>query len=235
LRPDQALFLDFDGTLVEIARAPGLVRVPPRLPRFLDELTGWLDGAFAVVSGRPLDELAQMIAPFSGQIAGQHGLERRRGDGSVIRCATPPELSQARLALIEFAARHDGVMLEDKGCILALHYRQAPTLGPLCDALVRRIAHQSSRLEAVAGKMVIELIPQSGGKGSAITSLLAEAPFRERMPVFVGDDTADEGGFAVVNRLGGVSVHVGAGATVAHHRLATVGEVLAWLARGFEQ
>jgi trehalose 6-phosphate phosphatase len=231
LRPDQALFLDFDGTLVEIARAPGLVRVRPDLPRLLGELTLWLDGAVALVSGRPLDELTRIIAPFSGPIAGQHGLERRRGDGSVTRCAPPPELWQARLALIEFAARHDGVMIEDKGCILALHYRQAPTLGPLCDALVRRVAHQSSGLEAVIGKMVIELMPRSAGKGQAIARFLEDAPFRGRRPVFIGDDTTDEDGFAVVNRLGGVSIHVGSGATIAPHNLATVSEVLAWLAR----
>jgi len=90
-------------------------------------------------------------------------------------------------------------------------------------------------LAAVAGKMVIELLPRAAGKGQAITDLLAEAPFRGRQPVFVGDDTTDEDGFAMVNRLGGVSVHVGGGATIARHNLATVGDVLAWLARGLAE
>jgi trehalose 6-phosphate phosphatase len=233
LRRDQALFLDFDGTLVEIAPAPGLVEVPAELPHLLGELADRLGGALAVVSGRPLDQLADMLAPFAGGIAGDHGLERRCGDGNVIRCTAHPELDRFRPLISDFATRHDGVLLEDKGGSLALHYRQAPSLASLCHALVGRAVDASnSALLAVAGKMVIELMPRSAGKGRAIADFLAEAPFRGRLPVFVGDDTTDEDGFAVVNRLGGVSIHVGGGATIARHNLATVGEVLAWLARG---
>src|SRR5271163_2016906 len=110
LRRDQALFLDFDGTLVEIAPAPSLVQVPAELPRLLGELADRLGGAVAVVSGRPLDELARMIDPFAGGIAGQHGLERRDCDGSVTRCPAPPKLAEARSVLAKFAARCDGVV-----------------------------------------------------------------------------------------------------------------------------
>jgi trehalose 6-phosphate phosphatase len=233
LRRDQALFLDFDGTLVEIAPAPNQVQVPAELPHLLDELADRLDGAVAVVSGRSLDELAHMLAPFASGIAGNHGLERRYGDGNVTRCLTHPELDRFRPLVADFATRHDGVLLEDKGGSLALHYRLAPSLAAGCHTLVRRAAQASNgALVAVAGKMVIELMPRSGGKGRAIADFLADAPFRGRLPVFVGDDTTDEDGFAVVNRLGGVSVHVGDGATIARHCLATVGEVLAWLAQG---
>jgi trehalose 6-phosphate phosphatase len=233
LHRGQALFLDFDGTLVEIAPSPGLVQVPAELPHLLSELADRLDGAVAVVSGRPLDELARMLAPFAGGIAGNHGLERRDGDGIVTRCLVHPELDRCRPLVAGFATRHDGVRLEDKGGSLALHYRQAPSLGARCRALIRRAAQASNgALAAVAGKMVIELMPRSGGKGRAIADFLADAPFHGRLPVFIGDDTTDEDGFAVVNRLGGVSVHVGCGATIARHNLATVGDVLAWLARG---
>ena len=233
LHRDQALFLDFDGTLVEIAPSPGLVRVPAELPPLLDELVGRLDGAVAVVSGRPLDELARMLAPFAGGIAGDHGLERRGSDGTVTRCLAHPELDRFRPLAAGFAARHDGVFLEDKGGSLALHYRQAPSLAARCRALVREAVQASSgTLAAVAGKMVIELIPRSAGKGRAIAEFLADPPFRGRRPVFVGDDITDEDGFAAVNRLGGVSIHVGSGATIARHNLATVSDVLAWLARG---
>ena len=232
----QALFLDFDGTLVEIAPAPDLVQVPAELPHLLGELADRLDGAVAVGSGRPLDELAHMLAPFAGGIAGDHGLERRYGDGNVTRCPAPPKLGEARSALGEFAARHEGVLLEDKGGSLALHYRQAPSLAARCHALVRRAAQASNgALAAVAGKMVIELMPRSGGKGRAIADFLADAPFHGRLPVFIGDDTTDEDGFAAVNRLGGVSVHVGGGATIARHKLATIGDVWAWLAQGLAQ
>ena len=233
VRRNQALFLDFDGTLVEIVAAPSLVQVPNGLPRLLNELADRLDGAVAVVSGRPLDELAHMLAPFAGGIAGDHGLERRSGNGSVTRCRVHPELGRFRPLVADFVARHDGVFLEDKGGSLAVHYRQAPSLGARCRALVRRAAQSSNgALAAVAGKMVIELIPRSAGKGRAIAEFLADPPFRGRRPVFVGDDITDEDGFAAVNRLGGVSVHVGGGATVARHNLATVGDVWAWLAQG---
>jgi trehalose 6-phosphate phosphatase len=233
---DQALFLDFDGTLVEIAPSPHLVRVPAELPDLLDELAGRLGRAVAVVSGRPLGELTRMLAPFAGTIAGQHGLERCRADGTVIRHGAHPELDRLRPLVAGFAARHEGVLFEDKGAGVALHYRQAPFLGARCRALVQQAAMASNgALAAVAGKMVIELMPQAAGKGRAIADFLAEAPFRGRLPVFVGDDTTDEDGFAVVNRLGGVSVHVGGGATIARHNLATVGDVLAWLAHGLAE
>jgi trehalose 6-phosphate phosphatase len=233
LHRNHALFLDFDGTLVEIAPAPNLVRVPAELPDLLDELADRLCGAIAVVSGRPLDELARMLAPFAGGIAGDHGLERRYGGGKVTRCRAHPELDRFRPLLAGFATRHHGVVLEDKGGSLALHYRQKPSLGSICHAFLRRAAQASNgALATVAGKMVVELMPRSAGKGRAISDFLANPPFHGRLPVFIGDDTTDEDGFAVVNRLGGVSVHVGGGATIAHHNLATVGDVLAWLDRG---
>jgi trehalose 6-phosphate phosphatase len=233
LHRDHALFLDFDGTLVEIAPAPRLVRVPAELPDLLDELADRLGGAIAVVSGRPLDELARMLAPFAGGIAGDHGLERRYGGGKVTRCGAHPELDRFRPLLAGFATRHHGVVLEDKGGSLALHYRQKPSLGSICHAFLRRAAQASNgALATVAGKMVVELMPRSAGKGRAISDFLANPPFHGRLPVFIGDDITDEDGFAAVNRLGGVSVHVGGGATIARHNLATVGDVLAWLDRG---
>jgi trehalose 6-phosphate phosphatase len=232
LQRDEALFLDFDGTLVEIAGAPDLVEVPPELPELLRALSDRLDGALALVSGRPIDQLARLLAPFAGAMAGQHGLERRRSNGGVLRCAAPPALDRIRPVLADFAEHHPGVRLEDKGCSLALHYRQAPALAATCRDVVRRAALGSGgALKAIDGKMVIELLVQPSGKGGAIAAFLAEPPFRGRVPVFVGDDSGDEDGFLMVDRLGGTSVHVGAGATVARHRLADVADVLAWLAR----
>ena len=122
LRRDQTLFLDFDGTLVEIASAPSLVQVPATLPHLLCELADRLDGAVFVVSGRPLDQLARMLAPYAGAIAGDHGLERRYGDGNVTRCPAPPKLAEARSVLAEFAARHDGV----RSAVAGGFFTQAP-------------------------------------------------------------------------------------------------------------
>jgi trehalose 6-phosphate phosphatase len=233
LRHDQALFLDFDGTLAEIAPSPGLVRVPARLPRLLGELADRLAGAVALVSGRSLDDLARMVAPFEGALAGQHGLERRCSDGSVVRCPAEPALQEIRAALAGFAAQHAGIILEDKGGSLALHYRQVPSAEVTCRELVGQIALASrGAFEALEGKMVIELRPRSCGKGRAIEAFLAEMPFHGRVPVFIGDDVTDEDGFVVVNQLGGVSVKVGDAATSAHYRLPTVDGVLTWLAQG---
>ncbi len=233
LRPDHALFLDFDGTLVDIAPTPGRVRVAPDLPRMLSDLARQLDGALAVVSGRPLDDLARMLAPFSGAIAGQHGLERRNGGGCAMRRPVPPELDQFRPMLAGFAARHEGVLFEDKGGSLALHYRRMPSLGENCRALIRCLARTSKgKLEALDGKMVVELRSCLVNKGRVIAEFLGEAPFRGRVPVFVGDDITDEDGFVVVDRAGGISVHVGSAATMARYRLASAADVLAWLDRG---
>jgi trehalose 6-phosphate phosphatase len=232
LRRDHALFLDFDGTLVDIVAAPDLVRVAPELPPLLGLIADFLGGSLALVSGRALDDLVRLLAPFSGAMAGQHGRERRRSDGSVLSSPVPPALARAATMLADFAQQHPGVMLEDKGGTLALHYRQAPSLAAGCHERVRRVVDASGgALKAIDGKMVVELMPGNAGKGQAIAVFLAEPPFKGRMPVFVGDDSGDEEGFVVVDRLGGISVHVGAGPTAARHRLADVAEVLAWLAR----
>jgi trehalose 6-phosphate phosphatase len=231
LSRDEALFLDFDGTLVAIAPAPDRVQVAPELPELLHALSAMLDGAVALVSGRTVDDLARLIAPFAGALAGQHGLERRGLDGAVIRPPAEPALARLRPEFARFAARHDGVVLEDKGSGLALHYRRAPGLASACQALVRGAAEAGGdAFTAIDGKMLSELVPRRGGKGRAIAGFLAEAPFHGRTPVFVGDDTTDEDGFAEVNERGGTSVHVGGGATAARYRLADVGDVLAWLA-----
>jgi trehalose 6-phosphate phosphatase len=230
-----ALFSDFDGTLVDIAARPELVRVTPELRRLLRAVVSRLEGAVAIVSGRPVDQLARFLAPFGGVLVGQHGLERRHANGRVIRWCATPALARIRAALAEFAAGHDGVGFENKGATLALHYRQAPEFAAACHSLARQAADASGgAVEAIAGNMVVEIVPHGSGKGGAIAALLAERPFTGRMPVFLGDDSADEEGFAVVNRLGGLSVHIGDGATAARFRLATVGAVREWLARGVE-
>jgi len=231
LRCGQALFLDFDGTLVDIAAAPDLVRVRAELPDLLGALSDFLAGALAMVSGRPCDELARLLAPFAGALAGQHGLECRL-NGAVTRCPIPPGLGQIRSALADFATRHGGVLLEEKGRTLVLHYRQKPSLAATCRGVVRRAALATGgTFKAVEGKMSIELMPRTAGKGQAIAAFLAKPPFHGRVPVFVGDDRGDEDGFAMVDQLGGISVRVGAGATAARHQLADVADVLTWLAR----
>ncbi len=230
---DWALFLDFDGTLADIAASPCRVSIDPRLPATLAALSDALDGAVALVSGRPLAQLDAILAPLVLPACGLHGLERRRADGSVIRAEGPTAaLAAARQRLGAFAATASGVVLEDKGLSLALHYRGAPEREADCrDAAEAALAAGGGELHLLDGKMIFELKPHGANKGSAIEAFLAEAPFAGRVPAFAGDDRTDEDGFDAVNRRGGVTVRVGDGAsTRARWRIGTVDELLVWLA-----
>jgi trehalose 6-phosphate phosphatase len=236
LDPLSALFLDVDGTLLEIAPRPELVRVPDGLPSLILRLSAGREGALALISGRPLAQLDQLFQPWQGAAAGLHGLERRRADG-ILDCVVDGDcaaaLDRLRPKLAALAADGTGLTLEDKGGTLALHYRAAPQREPevraVAEALHREIA---SVLRLITGKMVVEFQPRSADKGRAIAAFLAEPPFLGRRPVFVGDDTTDEDGFAEIRRRGGIAVRVGPlnGATAANYSLPTVEAVLAWLA-----
>jgi trehalose 6-phosphate phosphatase len=237
LDPLSALFLDVDGTLLEIAPRPELVRVPDSLPALLIRLSAAREGALALISGRPLAQLDQLFQPWQGAAAGLHGLERRRADGT-LDCVVDGDgaaaLDRLRPKLAALAADGTGLALEDKGGTLALHYRATPEREPeiraVAEALHREIA---SKLRLITGKMVVEFQPRRADKGRAIAAFLGEPPFVGRRPVFVGDDTTDEDGFAETRRGGGVAVRVGPsdGATAANYRLPSVEAVLAWLAR----
>ena len=231
-----ALFLDVDGTLLEIAPRPELVRVPDGLPSLLVRLSAQREGALALISGRPLAQLDRLFQPWQGAAAGLHGLERRRADGilaCVIDGASAAALDRLRPKLAALASDGTGLILEDKGGTLALHYRAAPQreveIRAVAEALHRDIG---SVLRLINGKMVVEFQPRSADKGRAIAAFLAEPPFLGRRPIFIGDDTTDEDGFAEIRRGGGLAVRVGPfdRATAANYRLPSVEAVLAWLA-----
>lgn len=227
--PRWALFLDVDGTLLEIESHPDDVRAGPRLKGLLEAVTAALGGALALVSGRSIAGLDRIFSPLVLPAAGLHGLERRGADGLV---HYPKDLadrmSRARAGLMDFVEAHAGLLLEDKGAALALHYRNAPGLaGPAREAMdsARRALGEDFHVQQ--GKMVLELKPTGEDKGTAIEAFMAEAPFAGRVPVFIGDDVTDEDGFRVVNRLGGHSVRVGpAEHSEARHFVPGVVEVL---------
>ncbi len=230
-RPDWALFLDVDGTLVEIAAAPDAVRVPPELVALLDRLERGLGGALALVSGRTIETLDMLFSPLCLASAGNHGLERRPVDGRLFRPAMSPAIVPARAAMAAFAGAHDGVILEDKHLSVALHFRAAPEAGVGARALVEGLcADSEGGLFVQHGKMMVELRPPDGDKGNAITEFMGEAPFAGRLPVFVGDDVTDERGFMVINAMGGHSIRVGAnGRSSARHLLNDVSSLRSWL------
>ncbi len=229
---DWGYFLDFDGTLVEIASHPGGVRTDVRLRALLKQLWQETGGAVALISGRPIAELDALLGlPFLAA-AGQHGAERRDGRGSlVVTTAIEPErLTPARTELRQLVARYPQLVFEDKGLSLALHYRLAPALAGLAHRTMRSLqASLGSDYMLQPGKRVVELKAAGFDKGSAVRDFLKEPPFAGRRPVFIGDDSTDEHAFALVNRHGGISVKVGRGRTVAACRLPTVEEVRSWL------
>lgn len=231
-RPDWAYFLDVDGTLVDLAEAPGAIRVDDSLLALVAALHRACGGAVALVSGRTVDDLDARLRGLAIPLAGQHGLERRTAGGRRrIHGGAPPAARELRRHLESLLARHPGLLLEDKGLTLAVHYRQAPQLASYVHRLMREAATRFGEgLCLQSGKRVVEIKPRGADKGRAIEAFMGEPPFRGRFPVFIGDDRTDEHGFAMVNRLGGLSIKVGPGRTLARQRLPHVAAVRAWLA-----
>lgn len=207
-----ALFLDVDGTLLDIERHPDEVRADSALRASLAAAADALRGALALVSGRSIASIDRIFAPLSLPAAGLHGLERRDADGRVhYPAGYAGRIAAARAELVDFVQSAPGLLLEDKGAALALHYRNAPELAAECErhmALAEQAA--GSDFHVQRGKMVLELKPSGQDKGTAILAFLDEPPFAGRRPVFVGDDLTDEDGFRAVNARDGLSIRVGA-------------------------
>lgn len=228
-----SLFLDFDGTLVELADRPDRVAVDAALCALMAAAARRLDGRLAVVSGRPADEIARLFgangAPADFVIVGSHGLELRRPGGRIEAPARPPAVDAVRAAMADFAAAHDGVLLEDKPLGAALHYRMAPAIEGEAVALAHGLAARHG-LHFQPGKMMAEVRATGADKGAAIAALAGEAPFAGTRPVFLGDDLTDEPGFVAAAAAGGYGVLVGpARASAARYRLASVAATRTWL------
>lgn len=216
--PSSALFLDFDGTLVDLAPQPEAVVVPPGLTGTLAGLEKYLGGALALISGRPIAQIDDFLRPLHLPVAGVHGAERRTAEGEIALLHTHP-LEHVEEVAAELAAQHPRLLVETKRGSVALHYRQAPDLEQLCLQTMQAAVQESPGLTLLRGKMVVEAKPGGASKGNAIEAFLHEPPFAGRTPIFVGDDCTDEVGFATVQRLQGLGVKVGEGASVAWHRL----------------
>jgi trehalose 6-phosphate phosphatase len=233
-RSDWAYFIDFDGTLIEIAPTPGAVRVDDALPALLTAFHRACGGAVAVISGRALADLERRIGLPGIPKAGQHGLERGDAAGGLWMQPNlvPLKSKQAILdALVPILERHPGLLLEDKGMTLALHYRLAPELASFAQRLMRElVARLGVGLVVQDGKCIVEVKPANVDKGTAVAAYLAEPPFLGRRPVFIGDDSTDEYGFAAVNERDGISIGVGPDCINARYTLPDVSAVRAWLA-----
>jgi len=218
LCPSCALFLDFDGTMVDIAPQPEAVHVPQPLIAHLTWLQGYLEGAVAVISGRPIEQIDSFLRPLKLPVSGVHGAERRGADGAMTLLSTHP-LDAVEQAATALAAQHPGLLVENKRGSIALHYRQAPQLEQLCVDAMQQAVEDSPGLTLLRGKMVVEAKPGGASKGRAIDAFMKEAQFAGRTPLFIGDDFTDEVGFSTVQRAGGLGIKVGEGTTVAWQRL----------------
>lgn len=235
---DWAVFLDVDGTLIEIASAPDKVETPLDMVAAVSGLQRALDGAVAIVSGRPLVELDRLMAPLILPAAGLHGLECRGPDGSVARDdGQAARLETIRHELAAFAAAHPGIIVEDKRLAIAVHYRAAPEFAEEVNRLARSLvaAHDGS-LGLLPGKMVVEIKSKKTNKGAVVETFMTQIPFRGRTPVFIGDDYTDEDGFRAANRMGGQSIRVGppppdVPETAAHWECERVRDLIEWLKR----
>lgn len=226
-----AFFLDVDGTLIDIADTPDDVQVDTVLLDLIERLYRSSGGAVALVSGRSISDIEHHLGALRLPLAGQHGLERRDAAGRLWIHAAPPDAKCAiKETLLPVLVRHPGLLLEDKGLTLALHYRMVPHLAAYAHRIMSRLVSLAGKdLEVQRGKLVVEIKPAGIDKGTAVAEYLGEPPFHMRRPVFIGDDLNDEHGFAEVNKLGGVSIKVGKGVSCARYRLPDVAAVRRWL------
>jgi len=225
---DSSLFLDFDGTLVEIAERPDAVLVSERLGHVLATLFDRLHGRMAVISGRPAAQIRALL-DLPVIVVGSHGLEF---DGTLSRLGStsrPAGLAEALAIMNELAAARPGVVVEDKPFGVALHFRQRPAAEAESLAIASELARKHG-LHLQPGKMMIEVRAGGGDKGTAIRALMAEPELVDRRPVFMGDDLTDEPGFIAAAQLGGAGILVGERReSAAQFRLDGVEAALAWL------
>lgn len=234
--PDWALFFDIDGCLIDFAPHPEEIVVPEGLQQAIARLATMLGGALALVSGRSLDSIDGVFGELRHlPAAGMHGLERREPDGRRTPAPpAPPALVTIENEALEIADDFPGAMVERKGPNLAMHWRAAPIAAEAFRDFAARALQRLPDYLAQPGDHVLELRPggDTPDKGGAVETFLAQAPFRGRMPVFIGDDLTDEHAFAVVNARGGLSVLVGARThSAARWHLDDPTAVRAWIAR----
>lgn len=229
-----ALFLDFDGTLVEIADHPDEVVIARGLPGLIEALARQLDGRLALVSGRSLAALEAHLGPIGVAMAGSHGGEfRPAGTATALALAEPlPKDVVTRLS--DFAQANGGLLVEPKPHSVAIHYRHHP------EALDALLAYATAVMEGTGlgmkhGKQVIELVMPGADKGAAVAKFMQFDRFAGAEPLFLGDDATDEDAFVAVAGLGGSGILVGPmRATAARWRLPDVMAVHAWLEAGLD-
>jgi trehalose 6-phosphate phosphatase len=224
------LFLDVDGTLIELTDSPLDTFADPELKTLLGQVAERLGGALALVSGRGIAYLDALFAPLRLPAAGLHGVERRKASGEMHGASfVDGQLSGARAAVNALVQAHPGTSVEDKGRTLAVHFRMAPDReAAVREALTAIAKPLGSNYHIQEGSMVLEIKPRGFTKATAIKAFMAEPPFSGRKPVFIGDDLTDQDGFRMVEDRGGLSIAVG-DRVRGQYRLENAAAVRAWL------
>lgn len=229
LLENASLFLDFDGTLVDLAERPDAVLVSAGLHDLLGDLARRLNGRLAIVSGRGAADVAEQLGQPSCLIVGSHGAEFRDATGRIIAPPRSAALEEAARAVQAFAHGRQGLLVEDKPQGVALHYRMAPALQEVADSFAVDLARRLG-LYLQTGKMMVELRMGGADKGTALNRLMGQTAMRGTRPVFLGDDDTDEAAFRAVRALGGAGILVGPmRETAALWRLEDVAAVHRWL------
>jgi trehalose 6-phosphate phosphatase len=225
---DASLFLDFDGTLVELEETPDAVKVDARLNAIIRRLKGSMAGRVAVITGRPADQVRKLLEAEIA-VVGSHGIEFVGMNGIRREPERTADFDSVLAEMHLVAARIPGALVENKPFGIALHFRQCPSAEAECVTLARVLAERYG-LKLQPGKMMIEVRTAGGDKGSAIRTLMREPDMVGTRPVFMGDDFTDEPGFVAAEELGGSGILVGAPReTAAVYRLGSVESALAWL------
>lgn len=206
--PGHALFLDIDGTLLDLAATPDAVIVPPGLPGMLRQLEQRLDGALAILSGRRLTDIDALLRP--GLIcAAEHGMKLRGPAGEVTNLVVRPALYGHWAKIFHrYAQAMPGLLVEEKEFSLVLHYRRAPEHAEELRRLAEQLVSEADDAELLPAHCAFELRPRGGTKAGALAHFMALPPFAGRKPVFVGDDVTDEPAITKANELGGEGLHV---------------------------
>jgi trehalose 6-phosphate phosphatase len=228
-----AILLDIDGTILDIAPSPGQVLVPAGLRRTLSRLAELTGGAVALVSGRTVNDIDLIFSPLQLPTIGVHGAEIRTSADARVQTRVAPLSSVLKRKLATIAELGPGILVEDKGYSLALHYRMAPEKGPAVLVAITKVCASvpEEAVEILPGKSVVDVKPAGINKGDAVCALMQHPPFKGRRPIFIGDDTTDVPVFGVIPKFCGRAYSVGGIVAEVDGHFATPEAVRAWLAQ----
>ena len=229
LNENSALFLDFDGVLVEIAARPDAVEVPAGLPEMLRRLHSALNGAVALISGRHVADLQKFLPDLQAVIAGSHGAEIALGGEIQPAFRIDLDVATIHAAAHDMAKDHAALLIEEKPHGVVMHYRADPGLESFVRSAMSDLQARFPGTKLQPAKMAVELLPQGAGKDGALARLMADPPFAGRIPVYAGDDLTDEPAMVEAISRGGVAIKIGEGDSLAQYRMSGPKDLAAWL------